>query len=660
MLEEAPMPPEQTPAPQPVKEITFSRDEMLSQLLDWGSKFVASSADWRRNSYEARWALWSRNADSIYDPALASKKEKWQSKAVWPLTAAHLENALANLFHIEFGAKPALEYKARMVAAQPQMPGMPPPVDQGELIRDLVLLEREKGEYERARNLMNGDRGRYGSGFMRSRFETRIEPRIVKVPQYAPIDPFDRTTWPLFNGGQRQVVGYEDQVQEVVTYRGTVFEHISIWDIFPDPQALDIKGSTIAHRYYTTLGEIVKGALEGYYLPECVSKLKDLPSDEDTPADQQEVQGDRQIADARIERPDYAKRFECYEIQAKLPKKWVLIKGEEIDDPEALVPARVRIKKGICVVSVEVNDTYDGEPDIEKDDYMPVAGQFYGMGVPEMLKDTQLITTETVNQRLDTGSIGLSQKFAGYAEYLVDPKDFDENRNFIRLKRAPGTDPVPPAAVLSRLDMGQPDKSAFIEVQEAERISQDRTSVTRATLGTSEQVSDSNQTLGGQKIQQGVTQDKMSYIAKLSEYGFQKRMSHRVWSLIYQNYQPEDYAMALGMEKAAQLMPMSPEAVSQNFALIPKGVFEAENKGERQAILSNLDAQYAMEPWFNRLGVFKQRISQIGIPESLVIFPEAEAMQIMSKAQMIGQGMAQQMVQQKEQADMAKGAKGPK
>jgi hypothetical protein len=244
---------------------------------------------------------------------------------------------------------------------------------------------------------------------------------------------------------------------------------------------------------------------------------------------------------------------------------------------------------------------------------------------------------------------------------VVDTKDFDEDRNVIRLKQPIGGSLDDVNKAIQRIDMGGPEKAAFVEPQEWERILQERTSITRATLSGANSQNDGNRTLGGLEMQQSVTGDKMSFLGQLSEAGFQKRMSHRIWSLIYQNYNPEDYAMVLGPEKASQLVQLTPEQVAQNFSLIPKGVFETENKGRRDAVIANLDQSYAMEPWWNRLGGAKVRIAGTGEDESSFILPEADAIQITSKAQMMAQGMAEQMVQQKEQQDLAaKADKGAK
>ena len=644
---------EQEAAPQ---EIVLSREQMLKELLDWCSNFVTKSEEWRRGSFEPDWLKWQRAVDCIYDPAIAAKKEKWQSKAVWPITASHLSNAVAQLFKTEVGPRPPLEVAATYEVTPQVPPGMdpalmPPVVDQGELVRDLIVREREKSSYEVERNKVLIDKGTYGSGFARMRFENRVEDRKIKVPQYEPISLMDPGSIKRHMMGQPQLIGYVDEVQPTVIYRGTKFEHISIWDFFPDPKSLTIQGAPCAYRYNITYGEIVQGAQEGYYLPEAVEALKGYASDEQTPVDRKQVEIERKIQDVRIERTEYGKNLECFELFAKLPKKWVYINGEPIDDPEKLVPAIVRFKKTVAVVSVIQNDSYDGEPQIYRDDYEVVPGRFYARGIPEMLKDVQLVSSETVNQRLDTGSVGLSQKFMGFEDNLVDHKDIDENRNFIRLKQKGLQDPDV-SMVLQRVDMGSPDKASFVEPQEWERMAHQRTSITPTSLGTED---NTDTTLGAQQIQQGVTGDKLAYIGMVSEFDFQRKVNHAYYKLIYSNYGPEDYALALGPEKASQLELQTPEQIESSYRYVPKGIFEMENKAMRQARVGSLQQRYGMYPWFNTLGAAKSEIASVDEDESTFILPEAEAIQISVKAQEMAMGMAEQMAQQQAQAKPAKG-----
>lgn len=623
------------------QEIVLDRDEMLRELLEHCNNFFDKSAEWRRSSFEENWRRYQRAADSIYDPAISAKKEAWQSRAVWPITASHRENAQAQLFKTEVGPRPPLEVKARKGIL---MQGMP---DQSESIRDLILREREKSRYELERNKVLEDKTTYGSGFARMRFETLTDDRQVRVPDFEPLSVFDPGSIMRHMQGQPQQIGEHMEVKEQIIYRGCRFEHISIWDVFPDPKALKIPGSDIAYRYDTTYGEILKGVEQGYYLPECIEKLKSLPSDEETPEDKKPVESDREIQETSIGRTEYGKKLVCKELYARLPKKWVLINGEDIDDPEKLMPAIVRFHQN-AVVSVVVNDSYDGEPQIYKDDYMPVAGQFYGRGIPEMLKDVQLVSTETINQRLDSGSIGLMQKFLVVEKAVVDPKDFEENRNVIRLKTPnPGMDLTNLNQIIARVDMGGPDRTAFVETQEWERIAQERTSVNRATLGTAGQVKDANQTLGGQQLLMQASGDKMAYLGMLSEYDFQYDINRAYWKLIYSNYSPEDVAMAIGPERAATFQFLTPEQVDNAYQYMVQGIFQMENRAQRQARLAAIDQQFGMMPYFNRLEILKAELQTAEEDPARFIIPEAEAIQITMKAQeMAAQQVAQMQAQE--------------
>lgn len=638
--------------------VTLSREAMLAELLAWCNSFVERSSEWRRSSFEEQWRRWQRNADSIYDPAISAKKEKWQSRAVVPITASHRENAQAQLFKTEITPNPPLEFSHRIEKPQPQMAGMPTPVNQGELIRDLVLWEREKARYATRRNEQLEDKTTYGSGFMRIRFETKYEDREVTVPDFEKPSVFNPPSLIRAMQGQPLQVGEHKEIKPVVTYRGARIEHLSIWDVFPDPLALQIKGHAIAHRYRLTYGDIVEGAEQGYYLPESVLALKDIGSDDIIPQDKKQVESDRGIAESNINRTAYQKNLTCYQIQAKLPAKWVLIDGQDILDPEKLIPARISFHKG-AVIAVELSDTYDGEPDIYKDDYMPVAGQFYGRGIPEMLKDVQMVANEAVNQRLDSAAIVLDPMFFVLSKFVEFPEDLNQSRagGLVRIKIPTGSNISDIRAVAMRMDKGTIDRSAFIEPQEWERYAHERTSITQTSLGTE---SNSDTTLGGQQIQQGVTGDKLAYIGMLSEYNFQDEFNHGLWALIYKNYNPEDYAMALGMEKAAQLQLMTPEQVALNFRLVPKGIFEAQRKGQRQAQVMALTQAYEKYPWFNAVGSARVAVATADQQEHDFILPEAEAVQITQKAEMMAQGMAEQLVSQRDAEEDAKEKGVPK
>ena len=631
-----------TPVEQP-QVITLDRDAMLAELHGWCTNFIKASADWRRSSYEDNWRRWQRDADAIYDPDLKKKKEPWQSCAVWPLSASHRENAQAQLFKTEVGPRPPIDVKARKGI----VPVNIPQADQSENIKDLVLREREKSEYEINRNDVLEDKTTYGSGFAQVFFETKIEDRLVQEAIFEDIvtpDVDGGASIQRSLAGQKQVIGYKPTIKPQVIYRGIRFRHISIWDVFPDPKSLKIQGNAVGLRYYTTYGEIVDGAKPtpegnpGYVLPEAVDKLRGVASSETTTTDKQAVQTDRMIAESMVTRPDYGRRLECFEIQARLPKKWVLIDGQEIDDPEELIPARVRFHSA-SMISVLLNDSYDGEPDLYKDDYMPVAGSFYGRGIPEMLKDPQAVATEFVNMRLDNGKVSLLNTYAVIEKCLVDPKDLNVGPGSgIRLKARDGLTNID--QMFQKIDQGSMDRAAFMDPQEWERAAQERTSITQTTLGTED---NANTTLGALKIQQGVTGLKIAYLGMLSEFGFQRQVFRAYWKNIYSNYQPEDYAMAIGPERAQTMVPLSPEQVENGYQYYPLGIFEMESKAQRQAGLANWAAQFAAYPWSNIVENAREQARSMDIEPEKLILEEAEAIQITTKAEQMAQGMAQQL-----------------
>ncbi len=646
-----PMAEQPVEAPAPQVE-TLDRAEMLGQMHSWGMNFIRRSKEWRQTTYEDQWRRWQRDSDAIYDPEMAKKKEPWQSKVVWPLTPSHRESAQAQLIRTELGPRTAFDVVARPGVVPPEE--VAPGADQSQIIKDTVLREREKSRYPLHRNDVVEDKTTYGSGFAQIYFETDIQDRLVMEP--VP----EEVQMPWQDGGaslKRSLMGqpqinYVPVVKPSVIYRGVRFRHISIWDVFPDPISLQVKGHPIGIRYNLTYEGIVEGAKPqadgrpGYVLPEAVEALKNVPSQETTPDDKMGVQADRKIANFKIERTDYARILECFEIQARLPKKWVLINGEDIDNPEALMPARLRIHD-LCVVGIEPSESYDGEPDLYKDDYMPVAGQFYGRGVPEMLKDSQAVSSETVNQRLDSGAISLKKVFAVIEKCVVDPKDFNEwaNGGVLRLKARDGITNID--QLFKQVDMTPPAQAAFIEPQEWERISEARTSITQTTLGTED---NSDTTLGAQRIQQGVTGAKIAYLGMLSEMGAQYDYFRAYQKLIYQNYQPEDYALAIGPERAAQVIPLTPEQVENNYQYMPLGIFEMENKAQRQAQIDGWVKSFGMFPWADVLGAAKEELRTMNIDEKKMILPEAEAIQVIAKAEEMAQGMAEQLVAQESAA----------
>lgn len=627
----------------------LDRKQAMDELHSWATTWLNDAQSWRKTSYEADWAKWQRAADAIYEPSLAAKKLPDQSKAFVPVTPSHRETIKAQIYKTMAGTNPPLEVKGR--------PHLPPEMDQGEDVKDITIREMERSRFSVGCDDILEDATTLGSGFARLRYETLMEDRYIQEAVLEEVLP----PWQDWGQsakramtGQRQVIGYKKVMKPTIVYRGVRFEHLSTWDIFPDPKALCIKGNAIAYRFWQNYGDIVRGVEEGWALPEALERLKNVVSGEVTPQDKQEVEADRGISASNVKRTEYGTKHESFEWWVRVPQKWLyaIVKdAPEITDPEKLVPARVIFCKA-TLIAVEISDQYDGEAPIEKCDYWPVAGRFFARGIPEMLKDVQLVSNEAVNQRLDDGALKLKTLLGVIEKAIVNPNDVKNAQmgGVIRLNQnAFGGQPFKVDDVVSRVHLGGIDSAAFIEPQEWERWGQERTSANRVTLAVRGPGGDSNETLGGMQLNKQTAGEKFGYIGMNMEARFLYEVFRSYWKLIYANYNPEDVAMAIGPERAARFQMLTPEQVENAYVYIPLGVFSAENKAMRQARLLALRKEFLGAPWLNDLEIFKAAAASNDEDADRFIVPEADALMILQKAGEMAEGMVAQQQEQEAQ-----------
>lgn len=607
--------------PQDIQQ-SVDKTASLRELLDWCNAFIQSSRTWRRNSFEQKWHIYQRNADAIFDPVVAANKESWQSKAFYPLTPSHRETIHANIYKTMMGAKPILEMRPRGT----------PQNDQSENMRDLITRELEKSEFEIQFNSILDDADTYGSGLARVYFDTKKGDRKVRVPIQEPVNVYDPSSVMRAMSGNRGIIGYEDKVQEVVTYRGMVCDPISIWDVFPDPRALDVKGNAIALRYPITYGAVIAGIASGQFFEEARSRLLEIQDGERDEDDVQLVKSDRQQFEVSIKRTDYQKNLKCYELFAKLPKKWIYINGEEIDDPEKLVPARIIFHRD-CVLAVETNDQYDGEAPIIKMDYVPVNGQFYGKGIPEMLQDLQGLINDTINQRVDNVALVLNKMFAVIEKAVVDRNDFvSKPGGFIRVNGKNVTDI---RQALMPIDMGSIPREAYVEPQEYERMAQERTSASKVTLGTAGQTRDTNDTARGMQLVQQSANEKFAYVGMLVEFKFLNKLFRDYWKNIYSNIQPQDVVNSIGEKRAQSFVLLSPEQIENDYAYEPQGIFTQDNKNVLQQRLQGAYAEYQNQPFVNPMAFFNKTLQTMNEdPDAYKYTPEEMQQMLIAQNQM--------------------------
>jgi hypothetical protein len=266
-----------------------------------------------------------------------------------------------------------------------------------------------------------------------------------------------------------------------------------------------------------------------------------------------------------------------------------------------------------------------------------------------MLRHAQGVVNEVVNQRLDEGNLALNPMIVAIEKAVLNPKDLTEGGPgvVVRLdnnKLGPNGDVKNAVSVFERPDVKR--GAGFTEIYEWERIAQERTSANRATLGTSGQVHDANGTLGGQELLLQQAGEKFAYIAMVQEANWLHEVFRKVWKLVYANMEPQDAVEVLGQERAQTFQMMTPEEVEANYSYVPQGIVQQKAKGQALATMQMMYQQFQGAPWIDQLNYFKKEARIGGLDPKTLIVPEAEAMEIVAKAQQMAQGMAVQMVQQ--------------
>lgn len=603
-----------------------AKDEALRHACGW----LKSAQSWRQQSFEAKWRKYQMDSDGQYDPTIAAKKKAWQSRAFYPLTPSHRETILASIFKLSVGQRPMVEVTPR--------PGGIPEIAQD--IRDITLREMEKTQFEVEWNSVLDDATTFGSGFALIENERKTEVRPKIVPRFESILTPGAIARKF--AGTPHVVGYETVEEEVVTFNGTRFRWVSIWDVFPDPFALKVQGSPHAVRIYLTLGDIKKGVADGVYLQDAYDALKDADAEQVKPQDRQMVDADRGIASARVERPKEGKEYECFDLYARLPQKWVyplLPEPAQVTNPDGLVACILRFHDK-SIIGVQLSETYDGEAPLVKMDYFKVAGRYYARGIPEMLRDPQAVVNEIVNQRLDAGNLSLNKGAVVIEKALTNPKELKEGGPglVVRLdnsKLGPNGDVK---SAFAPMDLGDiPQGAGFAEVGEWEKVSQIRSSSNNTAMGIGSQRGDVNKTLGGQQLQREAAGDKFAYIGMVIEFDAMRKYFCRFYENIYMNLDPQEIVWSIGPERAARFLATipSPEEVARAYNIEPQGIFEMDNKSQRQAKLQAWFQQFAawegtsVEAFFDAIGKAADED-----PTQFKLSPEEVYAKTMAQAQM--------------------------
>lgn len=595
------------------------------ELLNYVTSFYRASWNWRSQKKHEQWDKWDRNYHSQYDPTALSRKEPWQTKMFIGITVQNVEVICSQLFKTMVAPKPPIQ-----VAAGPAGDEL-----QARLIQEVLDYQMRKASFEVNVYDALKEAVRYGSGFMKFYWERIEDVRPRKVPlEESPEELISRLPAEALRGEvplqAPGLKGFETKMVPVTLRNNLCARYIHIRDVFPEPNTTDWKN--VIHRDKIAYGTIVEYIKKGAWL-DCRYDLENLQEGERFEQDLQVSRHDRSEFEQTRTLSKFEKKHTIWEMYARIPRKWLQsnFEMEDSDEAEELVPAKVMVASGKAVLCSEGNPFIDGESPVIKLGYIRT-GETYDKGIIELIEDEQDEINELRNLRVDNVNLIMNKMVAVIEQALVNPKDLvSKPGGIIRLK-ANVSDDIRKA--IYPFEMPEVAGSAFRETMEIERGVQERTGANRVTLGSSGEVRDTNQTLGGMEMLKQMFNERIAAIGMIMESTFLLKAAEKMYSLCYQELKPQDLQYILGddeIEIGQTVNPLTglpepvlvprflafafppPEVINTSYALKPMGIFSMENKVIKTAQIMDLIRLYGDDPRFDKIaaGKYIAKIQQV-------------------------------------------------
>lgn len=555
------------------------------ELTGYVKSFYRASWDWRSMRYHAQWDKFDRNYHSLYDPVLLGRKEPWQSHMFVGVTVQNVETICSQIYKTMMAPNPPIE-----VEAGPDGDPL-----QAELIQDAEAFEMHKAKFDLAFYDSLKEAIRYGSGFVKLYWDKVEDTRKRKVPLTQNPQDFIAGLAPEQLNGQQPMPpmpmqGYGLQNTKVLLRNQLCAEYVHIRNIFPEPNTVD--WGKFIHRQKMPYGWIMDNIKKGKFF-DVSQDLEGVTEGERFEDDQRTSKADRKFIDLTRIWSKYEKLHTIWELWAPIPRKWIEFDIPDGPDAEELVPAKVLIASGAWLLSSEESPIPDGKGPIAKMDYIRT-GEPYGKGIPELIMDEQDEINEIRNLRVDNVNLIMNKMMAVFEKAIVNRKDLiSQPGGMVRLKDNV-TDDI--RKVITPIEFPDVSQSSYKETMEIERQIQERTGASRVTLGSSNAIRDTNQTLGGMELLKQMFNERIAALGMVIESQFMIDCAERIYSLIYQYLQPEDMKSILGdnpvpianhpipgmppitIPRYLAFVFVPPEMVAQSYRFRPMGIFSMENK----------------------------------------------------------------------------------
>jgi hypothetical protein len=609
-----------------------------NELLMYCQSFYRRSWNWRSMRFHSNWDKYDRNYNSIYDPQRKAQKEPWQSTMFVDITVQNCEIIRSQIHKTMMAPKPPIQTEAG------------PDGDdlQARLIQDVVDYQLRKAQFDVNFYDALGEAVKYGTGFVKFYWMKKIDTRMRRAPMVEQPGQLINRADPQALAGrapmpQPMITGFNMTPQEVLLENRLCAKYVHIRDIFPEPNTTDWEKTL--HRDKLAYGDIVRHIQKGEFF-DVRGQIENLTEGSKFEVDQQTIMHELGYFEENRELSKFEKKHTIWELMLPIPKKWIYFDLPEGDEAETLVPARVLVASSVALLASEENQAFDGETNIMPLDYIRT-GLTYGKGIPELIQDDQDELNEHANAGIDAMSLAMGRGVVVLDNALVNSEqDLKIGPNMIVRIKQQVADNVDKAFK----EIAFPDlaSSYFQHRFELERGVQEKTGASRVAFGTSGQVKDTNQTLGGMELLRQMFNERIAAYGMVMESAFLMRAAQKVYGLIYQYLpNPEDLKPILGDEMVQIGMvpdPMTgepkphmvprylafayppPELVNNSYRFKPMGIFSLENKVVKDAQIKDLiKLGMGADPTgtrFNALEALKYDAIQVnGISEAEKWFP---------------------------------------
>lgn len=580
-----------------------------------------SSKTWRRT----RRLIWDKcwqHMKGLYDKA---GKAAWQSTTFMPLTSKVVEIITSNLHSACFAPEMPIEWQTKRSDLDPLVRSV------NEIIQtdfDKCSAKAHFTDFLRNMCVMGTSIGEVGY---------KKEQETVMVKQRLPKDVIEMMKSMGMNGGE-QFIPKTMLVKDYAT-----ITNVDLYDIYPQPEIQEFSKDTwVIHKSKITNRELKMGSLDQdpYYKFDNVSDEL-LQGSGNTRVDVDAEKQTRRYALLDYQTfhhfldPD--REHDLYTFYGQIPV-WYL-KPELIRDKSRQydsVPGCIKVVDGQWVIWKRLSPWRDAEPPYFKGNYIRIPGQFYGIGVAELVMGLQIEKNEIRNSRMDNINLSMN-KIIAVIKDMVPPSEWH------RLVSEPGAvwlfkgvDDVKKA--IQQIEFGNVTQDSWMASKEVDQEAQEVTAANKVTqaAGGSDSSDSGGSTFRGQMLNVQQATGRWMLYARLFEWMGLSPAMKKFYQRIYQFKTYEDAAEILGPERAKTFQFLAPEDLEKVAKLVPLGTMTMENKGVELAQMNQFAMLWGQDPFFKRLEFARKMAVKSSFPEpDAILFSDDEMKQYSQMKQMM-------------------------